>query len=161
MEMEINIFRLEKIYFFAISQYIEQDLEKAQKNFNYSIQKYEKNKSKNFLKNRFLKNDIKFESENLERKINYYNYFIPQIFKKISSLKFSEDKRKKEDFEISESRFLRQLYTKNKTIEEIILFFNDYYPEELNIELYQQLSLSSNFIKLYFRIEDMIKYGTS
>lgn len=93
--MEINIFRLEKIYFFAISQYIEQDLEKAQKNFNYSIQKYEKNKSKNFLKNRFLKNDIKFESENLEHKINYYNYFIPQIFKKISSLKFSEYKRKK------------------------------------------------------------------
>lgn len=96
---------------------------------------------------------------NINKENIYYINFFQNITKKVSDNKFIEDNRKTNDFKISESLFLREISTTNKTIETIILIFNLYYPEYANLKLYQRLSLSSNFMKLYFCIEDFLKYG--
>lgn len=157
--MDIKIFELEKLYIRALNDIIEVKVKKNNKELNDKIKEFKKHKSINFFRQKFYEKKLVAYENNINKENIYYINFFQNVIKKVSDNKFIEDNRKTNDFKISESLFLREISTTNKTIETIILIFNLYYPEYANLKLYQRLSLSSNFMKLYFCIEDFLKYG--
>lgn len=157
--MDIKTFELEKLYIRALNDIVEVKIKNNNKELNDKIKEFKKNKSINFFRKKFYEKKLAAYEDNINKENIYYINFFQNIIKKVSDNKFIEDNRKTNDFKISESLFLREISTTNKTIETIILIFNLYYPEYANLKLYQRLSLSSNFMKLYFCIEDFLKYG--
>ena len=158
--MDIKIFELEKLYIRALNDIIEVKVKKKNnKELNDKIKEFKKHKFINFFRQKFYEKKLVAYENNINKENIYYINFFQNIIKKVSDNKFIEDNRKTNDFKISEILFLREISTTNKTIETLILIFNLYYPEYANLKLYQRLSLSSNFMKLYFCIEDFLKYG--